>query len=222
MLVIFDCDGVLIDSEIIYSEVDAAMLTRLGHPTRPEEISRRFTGVPHRDLWRILADELGLVTSDALFAAIGDECRRRFAEELAAIPGAAEAVRVAGALGHETCVASSTALPSLRANLATAGLIDLFGDNVFSASQVRRGKPAPDVFLFAASQMGADPADCLVVEDSVAGATAARRAGMAVVGFTGGSHADPELAGRLRDAGAGHIQPTMAGFAAWLAAAGNA
>ncbi|MCC7272801.1 MAG: HAD family phosphatase [Alphaproteobacteria bacterium] len=221
MLVIFDCDGVLIDSEVIYSAVDAAMLTTLGHPTAPAELSRRFTGVPHRDVWRILAAELGFAPPDDLFPQIEAECRRRFAEELAAIPGAADTVRTAAALGHATCVASSTGLSGLRANLASAGLLDLFGDAVFSASQVRRGKPAPDVFLYAASQMGADPADCLVIEDSVAGATGARRAGMAVVGFTGGSHADAELADRLRAAGAGHVKGAMAELAAWLATLGR-
>lgn len=216
MLVIFDCDGVLIDSEVIFCAVDAAMLTELGHPTRPAEVSRRFTGIPHRDVWRILADEHGFALPDSLFERIQAECRRRFADELIAVPGVSETVQAVRHLGHEACVASSTHLDSLRRNLATAGLLELFGLDVFSASQVKRGKPAPDVFLYAASQMGADPADCLVVEDSVAGTMAARRAGMEVVGFTGGGHADDGLGDRLRAAGARDIHPTMAGLAGWL------
>lgn len=135
MLVIFDCDGVLIDSEIIYCAVDAAILDELGHPTAPSEIARRFTGVPHRDVWRILAADHGFEVPETLFERIQAECRRRFAAELAAIPGAADTVRALAGLGHEVCVASSTGLDSLRRNLGTAGLIDLFGDRVFSASR---------------------------------------------------------------------------------------
>ncbi len=217
MLIIFDCDGVLIDSEVIFCAVDSAMLAELGHPTAPTEIARRFTGIPHRDVWRTLADDHGFALPDALFDRIEAELFRRFATELVAIAGVADAVRGVRDLGHDTCVASSTRLEGLRRNLATAGLLDLFGADVFSASQVKRGKPAPDVFLYAASQMGADPADCLVVEDSVAGTTAARRAGMKVVGFTGGGHADEGLGQRLAEAGAVGIHPTMPGLAAWLA-----
>src|SRR6185295_6155870 len=114
------------------------------------------------------------------------------------IAGAAESLRGVPALGHDVCVASSTRLEGLRRNLGTAGLLSLVDPHVFSASQVKRGKPAPDVFLFAASQMGVDPADCLVIEDSVAGVTAARRAGMEVLGFNGGSHVDDTLPDRLR------------------------
>lgn len=216
-LVIFDCDGVLVDSEVLYCAIDSAALAELGVAMAPTEIARRFSGIPHRDVWTTLAADHGLDLPGDHFARIQDECRRRFAAELRAIDGVAEAVRSLAPQGHAACVASSTALPALRRNLETAGLIDLFGEAVFSASQVRRGKPAPDVFLFAASQMGADPADCLVVEDSVAGTVAARRAGMPVVGFVGGGHADPGLGDRLRAAGARHIHPTMAALAAWIA-----
>lgn len=217
MLVIFDCDGVLVDSEVIYCAIDSAALAALGVAMAPSEIARRFTGIPHRDVWEMLAADHRLKLPDTHFAGIQAECRRRFAAELAPIAGAAEVVRSLPPLGHAACVASSTALPSLRRNLETAGLLDLFGDHVFSASQVKRGKPAPDVFLFAASQMGVDPADCLVVEDSVAGTVAARRAGMPVVGFVGGGHADPGLGDRLTAAGARHVHPTMGDLAAWIA-----
>ena len=214
MLVIFDCDGVLVDSEVLYCAIDSAALAELGVAMAPAEIARRFTGIRHRDVWATLAADHGLDLPDGHFERIQAECHRRFASELTAVQGAAAAVRGLGSLGHAACVASSTGLPMLRRNLATAGLLDLFGDQVFSASQVKRGKPAPDVFLYAASQMGADPADCLVVEDSVAGTVAARRAGMPVVGFVGGGHADPGLGDRLRAAGASHIHPTMDALAA--------
>ena len=216
MLVIFDCDGVLVDSEVLYCAIDAAVLADLGVAMAPAELARRFSGIPHRDVWAVLAADHDLRLPDRHFERIQAECRRRFATELAAVPGAADTVRSLPPLGHAACVASSTALPSLRRNLETAGLLDLFGDRVFSASQVKRGKPAPDVFLYAASQMGVDPADCLVVEDSVAGTTAARRAGMPVVGFVGGGHADPDLGDRLRAAGARGVHATMADLAGWL------
>jgi HAD superfamily hydrolase (TIGR01509 family) len=216
MLVIFDCDGVLIDSEAIYCSVDAAALTDLGHPTTPGDIARRFTGVPHHVAWSTLATELGFEQPPDLLDRIRAECLRRFDTELVAITDAAEALRTVVALGHATCVASSTSLAGLRRNLERTGLLELLDPHVFSASQVKRGKPAPDVFLYAASQMGADPADCLVIEDSVAGTTAARRAGMDVVGFTGGSHVDDELADRLQAAGARRIFTSQGQLVRWL------
>ena len=202
MLVIFDCDGVLIDSESIYCSVDSAALAELGHAISPQDIARRFSGVPHHVLWETLSEELGFATPPDMLDRVRAECRRRFETELKPIAGAAESLRGAVALGHAACVASSTRLEGLRRNLGTAGLLPLVDPHVFSSSQVKRGKPAPDVFLFAASQMGVDPADCLVIEDSVAGVTAARRAGMSVLGFNGGSHADDTLPDRLRAAGA--------------------
>jgi HAD superfamily hydrolase (TIGR01509 family) len=218
MLVIFDCDGVLIDSEIIFCAVDSEALARLGHVMAPSEFARRFCGTPHQVAWAALSAEFGFVVPDHLIDEVKAECARRFETELKAIPGAAEAIAAAGAFGHPPCVASSTSLPNLRRNLETAGLLAKVDPHVFSASQVARGKPAPDVFLYAASQMGADPADCLVIEDSVFGVTAARRAGMRVVGFVGASHADAGLPQRLQAAGAGRIFDTMAEITAWLAA----
>ncbi|MDR6288284.1 beta-phosphoglucomutase-like phosphatase (HAD superfamily) [Inquilinus ginsengisoli] len=218
MLVIFDCDGVLIDSEVIFCAVDSEALARLGHVMTPSEFARRFCGTPHHVAWSTLSAELGFAIPDQLIEEVRAECARRFEIELQAIPGAAEAIAAAAGFGHPPCVASSTSLPNLRRNLGWAGLLPRVDPHVFSASQVARGKPAPDVFLYAASQMGADPADCLVIEDSVFGVTAARRAGMRVVGFIGGGHADADLPLRLQAAGAGRIFSTMAEIAAWLEA----
>lgn len=209
MLVIFDCDGTLIDSEIIASAIDAEALTRLGRPTTPAEFSRRFTGIPYRDIWALIEQELGRPLPDGFLEEMKIVSHKRFAEELTVIDGVHDAVAAVAGLGLKRCIASSTQLEGLRRNLTTTGLIDVFDPHVFSASQCARGKPAPDVFLLAASQMGADPADCLVVEDSVAGVTAARRAGMPVIGFTGGGHADDELADRLSAAGAAVVLSAM-------------
>ncbi|MEJ1157824.1 HAD family hydrolase [Prosthecomicrobium sp. N25] len=210
MLVIFDCDGTLIDSEVIASAIDAEALTRLGRPTTPAEFVERFTGVPHREIWRLLEAELGRPLPEGFLDEIREVSIRRFAEELTVIEGVHDAVAAIDGLGLKRCIASSTGLEGLRRNLATTNLLDSFDPHVFSASQCARGKPAPDVFLYAASQMGSDPADCLVIEDSVAGVTAARRANMPVLGFTGGGHADPGLAARLSAAGAAVVLSGMA------------
>jgi HAD superfamily hydrolase (TIGR01509 family) len=209
MLVIFDCDGVLIDSEAIFCTVDADALTGLGYPTTPAAISERFAGIPHRIAWKQLAEELKLSLPDDWVDKILRECDRRFNTELKAIVGAADAITAIRNQGHGTCVASSTELAALNANLERVGMLGHFTPNVFSVSQVKRSKPAPDVFLFAASQMGFDPGETVVIEDSVAGVTAAKRAGMKAVGFTGGGHAYELLHTRLLGAGADQVCSSM-------------
>lgn len=209
MLVIFDCDGVLIDSEAIFCTVDAEALTRLGHPTTASEISERFAGVPHQTAWSQLSSELNLKLPENWVANLLLECDRRFQTDLAPIPGAANAIKAIFEGGDQVCVASSTELPSLRGNLDRAGLLTFVEPHVFSVSQVKRAKPAPDVFLYAASQMGFDPSETVVIEDSVTGVLAAKRAGMKVFGFTGGGHAYSSLASRLSEAGAVHVCRSM-------------
>lgn len=209
MLVIFDCDGVLIDSEAIFCTVDAEALTRLGHATTASEISERFAGVPHQTAWSQLSSELNLRLPENWVENLLLECDRRFHTDLAPIPGAANAITAIFERGDQACVASSTELPSLRGNLDRAGLLTFVEPNVFSVSQVKRAKPAPDVFLYAASQMGFDPSETVVIEDSVTGVLAAKRAGMRVFGFTGGGHAYGSLASRLSEAGAVHVCGSM-------------
>lgn len=215
MLVIFDCDGVLIDSEIVAARLEAEAITALGLPMTAETICSRFAGTTTKEVWQTLERELGRPLPPGFFESHLAHVREVFSRELEAIPGARAALE---ALDRPYCVASSTRLPALVDNLATCGLVDLLDGRVFSASQVKRAKPAPDVFMFAASQMGADPAECLVIEDSVAGVTAARRAGMRVVGFTGGSHVTPGHAERLVAAGATAIFGHMREFHEMLTA----
>lgn len=210
MLVIFDCDGTLIDSEVIATSIDAEAMTRLGMTISPLEFATRFTGTPHREMWRLIEIDYGRPLPAGFLEDLHEISLKRFAAELRVIEGVHDAVAAVDALGVPRCIASSTGLESLRRNLGTTGLIDVFDPHVFSASQCRRGKPAPDVFLYAASQMGSDPADCLVVEDSVNGVRAARRAGMPVIGFTGGGHVDEGLGARLLDAGAAVVLSGMA------------
>lgn len=207
MLTIFDCDGTLIDSEGIASSVCAEALSALGVPYSTAMFAERYAGMPARATWDHIRATYNVAFPDGFNDAINREIHRRLDAEVLAVEGARAAV---AAVEGPRCVASSTGLVQLRRNLTTAGLIDLFGDHVFSVSQVRRGKPAPDVFLYAASQMGADPAETIVIEDTVAGVTAARRAGMRVIGFTGANHGGPGLDDRLRSAGAIAIVAAMA------------
>jgi HAD superfamily hydrolase (TIGR01509 family) len=204
--IIYDCDGVLIDSEFIAGSVCAEALTRIGWPITMQAFNARFNGVPVKETWAIIRSELAFDLPEGLNDAINNEIYRRYETELKPIPGVAEAIV---AVGGNRAVASSTGLQRLRSNLDFTGIAPLFGEHIYSASQVARGKPAPDVFLFAASQIGADPAHTLVIEDSVAGVTAARRAGMRVIGFLGASHGAEDIGERLLAAGASELFAAM-------------
>lgn len=206
-LVIYDCDGTLIDSERLVARVCMAEIHGLGltHWTMDRYFST-FVGMPGAVGWGEVARDLGRPLPEAFNARVDAAIDLLFEAELAAIDGVRAAVTT---IGGERCVASTTAQPYLSQNIRIAGLDDLFGTAVFSASQVRRPKPAPDVFLFAASQMGHDPRDCIVVEDSAPGVTAARRAGMTVIGFTGAAHDPLAMAGRLRECGAAAVAAHM-------------
>lgn len=205
-LVIFDCDGVLVDSEVISCRVHAEALTRHGYPITAEEVRARFLGRSARDANLEIERELGR----ALPAAYDEDRRTALLEALArsveAIPHAHEAV---AAIGLRMCVASSGAHDKIFTTLSRAGLYHRFAPHIFSAMQVRASKPAPDLFLLAAAEMAVAPSRCLVVEDSVSGVTAARAAGMGVIGFIGGSHCRPGDDGPLRDAGASVVIDDM-------------
>ncbi len=204
--IIYDCDGTLIDSEHIAGSVCAAALTAIGIPMTMEAFNTRFNGVPVAKTWEILRAEIPFDLPEGFNDAINAEIHRRFDDELHPIPGVAEAVR---AIGGPRAVASSTNLPRLKLNMEKTGLAPLFDPHIYSATQVARGKPSPDVFLFAASQIGVDPADAIVIEDSVAGVMAGLRAGMRVIGFHGASNGIPDLDARLRQAGAAIVIDTM-------------
>jgi len=198
-MIIFDCDGVLVDSEILSCGTDAAMMTEAGYPITAETLISRFIGWPKPDIWAAIAQERGEPWPDGLFERAIAVLMKRIETELEPVDG------VAGALAQlpgKSAVASSASRKKLDLSLKRCDLFDHFAPHIFSTEQVARGKPAPDVFLFAAAQCGAVPENCLVVEDSVAGITAARAAGMTVIGFTGGQHSYPGHAERLEQAGA--------------------
>jgi HAD superfamily hydrolase (TIGR01509 family) len=198
-LVIFDCDGVLVDSEVISCRAHADMLTRHGYPITAEQVLDRFLGVSDREARLAIEAELGRALPADFETLIKEAALKSYAEELGAIPYIAETI---AAIDLPKCVASSGTPEKIRHGLSCAGLYDLLAPNIFSATQVKRGKPAPDLFLFAAEQMNAAPQRCVVIEDSVPGVAGALAAGMAVLGFYGGSHCRPGHADRLRDAGA--------------------
>jgi HAD superfamily hydrolase (TIGR01509 family) len=205
-LIIFDCDGVLVDSEIIAHTLLAQMMTDLGHPMTTAEAVQRFAG-------RSLADTLSLIEVD-LTRSIPEELGQRYGRlllerlrrDLKPIAGVKAAV---AALPYPRCVASSSSLERIRLSLEATGLASLFGANIFSATQVAHGKPAPDLYLFASRRMGIAPEHCVVVEDSALGVTAGRAAGMKVIGFTGAAHATPDAAQRLAAAGACSVISSM-------------
>lgn len=187
-LIIFDCDGVLIDSQVIQARVDAAALTFHGYAITAEELGERFVGVATAQMQVEVERALGRAlpvdfqtTRDRLV----DVAYRR---ELRAIAGVEAAIE---ALGLPSCVASNAQTARLRDVLALTGLLPLFEPHVFGADLVARPKPAPDLFLFAAKRMGTEPCRCLVVEDSTTGVRAAVAAGMRVLGFHGGGHCRP-------------------------------
>ena len=198
-LIIFDCDGVLVDSEVISCRAHAETLTRHGYPITAEQVLERFLGVSDREARQTIEREMGRELPDDFEAQMKQAALQRYTGELGAIPNIGEAI---GAIQLPKCVASSGTPEKIRHGLTCAGLYDQLAPHIFSATQVSRGKPAPDLFLFAAEQMKAQPARCLVIEDSVPGVTGGRAAGMIVLGFHGGSHCPPGHAEMLRAAGA--------------------
>jgi HAD superfamily hydrolase (TIGR01509 family) len=198
-LVIFDCDGVLVDSEVISCRAHAETLTRQGYPITADQVLQRFLGMSDREARLMVEAELGRSLPKDFEAQIKQATLQRYASDLGTIPHIREAI---GAINLPKCVASSGTPEKIRHGLTCAGLHDLLAPHIFSATQVKRGKPAPDLFLFAAEQMKAAPERCIVIEDSLPGVTGARAAGMTVLGFHGGSHCTPGHAEMLQASGA--------------------
>jgi HAD superfamily hydrolase (TIGR01509 family) len=207
-LVIFDCDGVLVDSEPISIAVLLEILAEDGLSLTEDVAYDRFLGRSMASIARIVEADFGLpVTGDHL-AEMRARVNDRFRAELQPTRGIRAAI---AALDRPYCVASSSLPDRIRLSLSVTGLIDLFEPRIFSSTMVANGKPAPDLFLHAAREMGADPADCLVIEDSPAGIEAARRAGMRVFSYVGGGHAVPGgLAAKARALGPDLIFDDMA------------
>jgi HAD superfamily hydrolase (TIGR01509 family) len=191
-LVIFDCDGVLIDSERLAVKVDVQVLDELGWPMSEAEVIERFMGRSDREAKATIEAHLGRALPDDWQDRVKALCHETFAAELAPVEGVIEAL---DRIALPSCIASSATHEHLEYTLSLTGLYERFAGRIFSADDVARGKPAPDLFLHAAERMEADPANCVVIEDSRPGVEAARAAGMRVLAFAGGLSAAEALDG---------------------------
>jgi beta-phosphoglucomutase-like phosphatase (HAD superfamily) len=201
--VIFDCDGVLVDSEVLALEVELAILAEQGLRFEREDYVTRFMGLSHEAFHDVIDVEAKKRLGRSFSEDIRDEMARRLRQTMIArlteVPGANAAVAGTPLL---KAVASSSTREGLERKLRQVGLWSHFEPHVYSADHVANAKPAPDIFLHAAAQLGVRPAECLVLEDSVNGVVAARAAGMRVWGFLGGSHVHDGFGSRLMAAGA--------------------
>ena len=182
-LVIFDCDGVLVDSERVSVGVVQRVLEDLGWSLSIEEIIERFVGGSKEHFDAQVATQLGRPLPPGWDEPYAAWYRTAFEQELEAVPGISAAI---ARLTVPSCVASNSSHEHVRKSLRMVGLLQHFDGRIFSAADVARGKPAPDVYLLAAETMGVPPSQCVVVEDSRFGVQAARAAGMRVLGYAGG------------------------------------
>lgn len=201
--IIFDNDGVLVDSEMIHVAVERELLAEIGLDYNHETFMSRFVGLNNHDFQAALASDYakryGRTFPSDFRTRLDARAWPRIEAELAPVDGAADLV---SAFDGPVAVASSATVPRLDRKLELTGLRDLFLPHVYSADLVADGKPAPDLFLYVAAKLGVDPARCIVIEDSVNGIVAGRAANMFPIGFVGGGHADAQHAERLLNAGA--------------------
>lgn len=185
-LVIFDCDGVLVDSEFLSVELEARILTELGWPITPVEVARRWVGRSGTAQRAEVADRLGEEAAAEFARRSSTEIRRVFERSLVPVAGVRAVLDHLDDIEMPYCVASSSSHDRIRTALSITGLMGRFAGQIHSADDVDRGKPAPDVFLRAAKKAQAEPARCVVIEDSVPGVEAGVAAGMTVLGYAGG------------------------------------
>jgi HAD superfamily hydrolase (TIGR01509 family) len=183
-----------VDSERLVVDIDVAAVTAAGWPVTREQVVETFVGRSDADVVALIEAQLGHALPAGWDAQWDADYRRVLDEQLEPVPGVRAAVEEVVARGRRTCVASSGSHDKMRRTLGRTGLWELFEGRIFSATEVARGKPAPDLFLHAASRMRVDPGRCVVVEDSRYGVAAARSAGMRVVGFAGGITPESHLA----------------------------
>jgi HAD superfamily hydrolase (TIGR01509 family) len=191
-LVIFDCDGVLVDTERIAVRIDVMVLAQLGWSMTEAEVVQRFMGRSDEEMTADIEAHLGRRLPDSWEEPFRHLYRQAFEAELEPVAGVVEAL---DAIATPTCVASSGTHEKIRFTLGLTGLYERFAGRIFSVSDVARGKPAPDLFLHAAGRMGVPPGQCAVVEDSRYGVEAARAAGMRAFGYAGGLAPKGSLAG---------------------------
>jgi HAD superfamily hydrolase (TIGR01509 family) len=206
--IIFDFDGVLADSEVLSNSVIADLVSEFGVPTTLEDAYRTFMGKRLVEVIATIERVIGRKLPDDFAEAYQARTFAAFRRGLKPIEGAREFVEAWGDVPN--CIASSSSPERLALSLEVLDMAALFEGRVFSASNVARGKPHPDIFLHAAEQLGIAAADCIVIEDSVGGVTAARAAGATAIGFTAAGHIQPGHDARLREAGADHVAASFA------------
>lgn len=187
-LVIFDCDGVLVDSDRISLRIQAERISALGLEMTYEDCVREFLGLGMEATLEILAERLGRPVPEGWETELDAAVREGFRRELQPVSGVVEALEE---IDLPTCVASSGSHEKMRLTLGLTGLWDRFAGRIFSADEVKRGKPAPDLFLHASSRLSTPPERCIVVEDSPFGIAAAKTAGMSALGFAAETPASP-------------------------------
>jgi HAD superfamily hydrolase (TIGR01509 family) len=202
LLIIFDCDGVLVDSEILARQAMQAVFLAEGVRVSDSTLEACF-GIKLADILAKVAKDTGRIATDSVREKLWPETRQLFAQHLKPVPGVAAFLE---ALPNKRCVASSSHKERIEFSLDKTGLAKFFGNKLYSSQQVLRGKPAPDLFLFAAAEMNADPAHCIVIEDSIFGVQGAVAAGMTAIGFLGGSHVGDIHGEALRKAGAKWVE----------------
>jgi HAD superfamily hydrolase (TIGR01509 family) len=195
---IFDCDGVLIDSEYLASRVESEAVRELGLTLGVEEAHELFLGKTVEGVLDTIAARTGQRPSSAWIYNWAFATAHAFLRELKAVDGVGVAVETLRQRGHRMAVASQSPLARVRLSLQVAGLAGQFGEHIYVTSMVARPKPAPDIYLLAAGKLGVAPADCIVIEDSPASAAAALAAGMRVVGYAPGATRDAMLASGIR------------------------
>jgi HAD superfamily hydrolase (TIGR01509 family) len=209
-LIVFDCDGVVVDSEMLACRALAETLDAHGLPVGLDGVFARFLGRSFNEVETYYRAENGRPLPEAFRAEFRARIEDIFRSDLRPMGGINE---VLAALRQPYCLASSSDPDRIRLTLGAAGLTARFGDRVYSASQVEHGKPAPDLFLYASETMGAAPSRTLVIEDTVPGVQAGKAAGMTVWGFTGGSHcAGRDVGRKLAEAGADRVFDRMSAF----------
>lgn len=189
-LIIFDCDGVLIDSEIIYHRVGSREMTRIGFPLTVERSIELFSGVADSEFTKVIEKEYGRTVTDDYLEATLKKIRDSFHTDLQPVSGISQVINHLVEVGADKCIASNALHEYIVTSLSIAKLAEYFSSNqIFNVSMVKQGKPNPDLFLHAAKTIGVKPANCLVIEDSVVGIKAAKAANIPVIGFLGATHA---------------------------------
>jgi len=220
-LVIFDCDGVLVDSEIVAARIEAELLTSAGFEISAEELSETYAGLTFKDIMMRVEEKSQIPFQASLIDRAEAMVDRKLRSDVRAIDGVREAV---AAVTAPRAVCSNSRTERVEFMLEKVGLLPFFAGRIFSGLDIpsKKPKPAPDVFLYAAEKLGANPKNTFVIEDSVHGIAGARAAGMRVIGFTGASHSYPGHADVLTEAGAetvirrwAELNSTLAALSEW-------